>query len=359
MLNEKIWFIVQQYKEFKLCQEQQRALELEEQFVPPPITFMQAAQPSEQSHSFQSSSYDDIFRINVKDRIKEDGIEVYFKKFNFRQMVEYIKYRGNQPKFMMGLDDETFNRELGKSRPVYEFFKEYRRKYNYLIDDDNPISNELKYGSSEAVELGFGLPSMSFGQESSAAAIPSLELDSPTWEHGAAAMPSFKFIEEKSEIHSDWNIMTDSGQTYYELYYEEIPNKEIFKMSIPQFIDDYRSIDSNLGDLASTLAKSSEFSSAAATFSKHGEFSLSRGNSDFLTQDQKERIRSIYPAIEQLFPQFMDQNIDKEIFTGELVRQNIPNAERIITIYYAGGYSKYKKYLKYKNKYLQIKRLEK
>ena len=82
----------------------------------------------------------------------------------------------------------------------------------------------------------------------------------------------------------------------------------------------------------------------------------------YLSLEEKENILRIEPQkILEMFPNFREDVISKTTFADRLFDSSIVNKERISAAFMSGGYShsKQQKYLKYKNKYLQLKRMEK
>ena len=110
----------------------------------------------------------------------------------------------------------------------------------------------------------------------------------------------------------------------------------------------------------SLLAAAPEYSGAKAR-PFEAPSSQSSSSPDNLNQSQKQRIERLIPNIKTLYSNFMTEDVNKENFTQFLITNHgsIDNVDTVMRIYTGGGYSNYKKYLKYKNKYLQLKRLEK
>ena len=82
----------------------------------------------------------------------------------------------------------------------------------------------------------------------------------------------------------------------------------------------------------------------------------------FLTREEKNYILELAKDdFFELFPNFKNEDVSRESLTEMLLDTTITNNQEMLTKIMKGGYShsKQQKYLKYKNKYLQLKRMEK
>jgi len=138
------------------------------------------------------------------------------------------------------------------------------------------------------------------------------------------------------------------------------PQKNAFECLSSQKLN-YKSFVGNNEKFKSLLTAAPDNSGAEAR-PVETPSSQSSSSPDNLNQSQKQKIIKLIPNIESLYTNFMTTDVNKDTFTNFLIRNNDSignNVDTVMNIYTSGGYSNYKKYLKYKNKYLQLKRFEK
>jgi hypothetical protein len=160
------------------------------------------------------------------------------------------------------------------------------------------------------------------------------------------------------EVHEDWLKGNINGISYHDmLQYEEDIDKKIFKMSIPKFIETYKNDSSKYSSIAKNIEEAEKLKKPAdaAQSSRPTDDEYWKSNPKI-----KEQIINLAGAdAHTLEFNLSPFDLLNKLPEYSLKKEQVEAIGPILADTFVGGYSNYKKYLKYKNKYLQLKRMEK